>query len=144
MPDDLPTWINTGRTPRRISLGLKTRLLIRASQRGRGIAVSLLLGKGPEAAIDAVGRIVHLGWRSERGHKPPRGSSPRISEDEVPPKGRFTKAMAAGGRQRTDPARSRGMRPRPRESRHTVSPGRRGGPASPLQRVSLPSADPPS
>jgi len=41
VPEDLPTCTSTGRTPRRISMGLKTRRLTLASQRGNGICVLL-------------------------------------------------------------------------------------------------------
>ena len=41
MPDDLPTWITTGRSPFLSSLGLKKRLLILASHRGYGISLTL-------------------------------------------------------------------------------------------------------
>ena len=39
LPDDLPTWISTGLTPRLISMRLNTRLLTLASQRGRGMTL---------------------------------------------------------------------------------------------------------
>jgi hypothetical protein len=51
VPDERPAWINTGRTPRRISNGLKTRLLIRANQRGRGTAAASLLWRRRQTTI---------------------------------------------------------------------------------------------